>query len=189
MNVVDTDPGSSETDCCANIALASAANLCCVEVVSRTAQQNETWSIIIKVKLNFDILSAPKPIIFRRVPTIFSGIQSALLWARVTMAPRTAWDYGLYPRRFFQRKLEAQSAIVTAMIQLKIVSNILKVPVRRSSHSSPQQTVDLIVKDLQTFALVCPRVSFALDLLGRQRNGEDARSRVLTLPKVVSSFL
>lgn len=62
-----------------------------------------------------------------------------------------------------------------------------QIPVRRSSHPSAHGTVDSIVKDIQTFALVCAHVSFALDVLGKKRNGDDTKSKILTLSKVLPS--
>lgn len=49
--------------------------------------------------------------------------------------------------------------------------------------------MELVVKELQTLALISPHVSFAFDNLGKDRDGQPKRTRVLSLPKVNCSNL
>lgn len=49
MTMTNVEVNFAIIDSYLNLALASAANLCCIEIVSRTAQQRESWSVIMKV--------------------------------------------------------------------------------------------------------------------------------------------
>ena len=64
-----------------------------------------------------------------------------------------------------------------------------KLPIRRRSHSSASRTVELVKREIETFALVFPNVSFSVETSKKGRDSVHAKSkaRVLTIPKVYCS--
>ncbi|KAF7302005.1 Mismatch repair-related protein [Mycena indigotica] len=58
-------------------------------------------------------------------------------------------------------------------------------PVRRLSHASPARTMDAIRRQIETFALVFPQVSFSLKNI---HNAKDDRDMVLRVPKTTSTL-
>ncbi|KAJ3874681.1 hypothetical protein F5051DRAFT_87327 [Lentinula edodes] len=118
-------------------ALASAADLCCLEIASRTSRSRETWSIILKDG-----------------KILYSG--SAVRWRReshgTTICVRDAF-YNL--------------------------------PVRRRSHPSPSRTFEIIRGEIESWALMHPEVSFALEDTQAKLLGS-SKSNILRIPKTSS---
>ncbi|KAJ3808978.1 hypothetical protein F5876DRAFT_89725 [Lentinula aff. lateritia] len=118
-------------------ALASAADLSCLEIASRTSRSRETWSIILKDG-----------------KILYSG--SAVRWRReshgTTICVRDAF-YNL--------------------------------PVRRRSHPSPSRTLEIIRGEIESWALMHPEVSFALEDTQAKLLGS-SKSNILRIPKTSS---
>ncbi|EJD01597.1 uncharacterized protein FOMMEDRAFT_148054 [Fomitiporia mediterranea MF3/22] len=121
-------------------ALASAADLSCIEISSRTSRSKECWSVILK--------GGEK---------LYEG--PSLRWRR-------------------------ERAGTTVSIRDVFFS----LPIRRLSHPSPSRTIELVRRELETFALVFPHVSFTLKDASKEYCGTIDKSRVLTIPKTSSSM-
>ncbi|KAI0340902.1 hypothetical protein BDW22DRAFT_1333807 [Trametopsis cervina] len=119
-------------------ALASAAEIACLEVCSRTARSPQTWSIILKGS-----------------KTLYSG--AATRWRREH--PGTV----IYIRDAFYN-----------------------LPIRRTSHPSPHRTLELVRKEIETFALVFPNVAFNLENTNSNDNLRPERRRIMSVPKTQS---
>ncbi|KAJ8086935.1 DNA mismatch repair protein [Marasmius tenuissimus] len=117
-------------------ALASAADLGCLEISSRTSRSKETWSLIVK-----------------EGRTLYLG--GAVRWKRdghgTTVCVRDAF-YNL--------------------------------PVRRLSHPSSTRSFEIIRRELETYALVFPSVSFNL----RLKSETAAKESTVRIPKSASSL-
>jgi len=122
-------------------ALASAADLSCLEVSSRTAISRQSWSVILKGG-----------------STLYNG--PSIRWRR-----------------------ESHGTVVS------IRDAFYNLPIRRLSHPSPSRTIELIRKDIESFALVFPHVSFTLDNAHRSKDGGPGKGRILTIPKTSSSLM
>ncbi|KAH8096693.1 hypothetical protein BXZ70DRAFT_895863 [Cristinia sonorae] len=119
-------------------ALASAADVSCMEISSRTSRSRESWSVILKGG-----------------SCLYHG-------------PSVRW------------RRESQGTVVS------IRDAFYNLPIRRRSHPSPQKTLDMIRKDMETFALVFPGVSFTLEETGKTRWNRGPH-RILSIPKTESS--
>ncbi|KAF8505939.1 hypothetical protein F5888DRAFT_1604331 [Russula emetica] len=124
-------------------ALASAADVSCLEISSRTAISRQTWSIITK---NGNCL--------------YNG-------------PAARW------------RMEHSGTVV----YLRDIFHNL--PIRRNSHSRPSKTIEIICRDIETLALVFPRVSFTVNTVRQLPEIGPRNDRVLHIPKstsVLSAF-
>ncbi|KZT06406.1 uncharacterized protein LAESUDRAFT_759256 [Laetiporus sulphureus 93-53] len=121
-------------------ALASAADLSCIEISSRTARSRESWSVILK---GGDVL--------------YNG-------------PSVRW------------RRESPGTVVS------VRDAFYNLPIRRRSHPSASKTIELVRKDIETFALVSPHVSFTLENLAENKGESSRMSRVMTVPKTASSL-
>ncbi|TFK85447.1 hypothetical protein K466DRAFT_494735 [Polyporus arcularius HHB13444] len=123
-------------------ALASVADLCCLEVCSRTKHSSENWSVILKGG-----------------QTLYTG--PSIRWRR-----------------------ESPGTVVS------VRDVFYNLPIRRRSHPSAARTVDLVRREIETFALVFPDVCFSLETSKKGQNGVHVRSkaRVLTVPKTQSTL-
>ncbi|KAL0580058.1 DNA mismatch repair protein [Marasmius crinis-equi] len=115
-------------------ALASAADLGCLEISSRTSRSKETWSLILKDG-----------------KTIYLG--AAVRWKRTSHGTTVCVRDAFY-----------------------------NLPVRRFSHPSPARAFEMIRKELETYALVFPNVSFSLRLTSEAVPKEN----MIRLPKNTS---
>ncbi|KAI0082343.1 hypothetical protein K474DRAFT_1585498 [Panus rudis PR-1116 ss-1] len=61
-------------------------------------------------------------------------------------------------------------------------------PIRRLSHPSSQRTLELIRRDVETFALVFPCVSFTVESSRRIREGRTEPMRILAVPKTSNTL-
>ncbi|TCD69227.1 DNA mismatch repair protein [Steccherinum ochraceum] len=126
-------------------ALASAADVSCLEISSRTARSRESWSIILKGGSN-----------------LYNG--PSIRWRRETHGTTVSVRDAFY-----------------------------NLPIRRRSHPPPQKTIETIRREIETYALVFPHVSFTLEETKRAKSGSSERTphRVLSIPKtksIVSTF-
>ncbi|KAI0660771.1 hypothetical protein C8Q70DRAFT_972342 [Cubamyces menziesii] len=123
-------------------ALASAADVACLEISSRTRHSRESWSIILKGG-----------------ETLYTG--PALRWRK-----------------------EYPGTVVS------VRDAFYNLPIRRRSHPNPARTVDLVKREVESFALVFPCVSFTVESTYKAKEGIHARSkaRVLTVPKTSSTL-
>ncbi|KAI0331238.1 hypothetical protein GY45DRAFT_1322484 [Cubamyces sp. BRFM 1775] len=123
-------------------ALASAADVSCLEISSRTKHSRESWSIILKGG-----------------ETLYTG-------------PAVRW------------RKESPGTVVS------VRDAFYNLPIRRRSHPNPARTVDLVKREVESFALVFPGVSFTVESTHKAKEGVHARSktRVLTVPKTSSTL-
>ncbi|RDX53868.1 hypothetical protein OH76DRAFT_1462114 [Lentinus brumalis] len=123
-------------------ALASVADLCCLEVCSRTKHSSENWSVILKGG-----------------QMLYTG-------------PSVRW------------RRESPGTVVS------VRDVFYNLPIRRRSHPSAARTVDLVRREIETFALVFPNVCFSLSTSKKGQDGVHVRSqaRVLTIPKTQSTL-
>ncbi|KAF9515270.1 hypothetical protein BS47DRAFT_1391799 [Hydnum rufescens UP504] len=119
-------------------ALASAADLACLEISSRSRPQSESWSVIAK-----------------------GG-------KRLYFGPAIRW------------RRERPGTVVC------IRDAFYNLPIRRISHPSASRTLELIMKDTQSFSLVFPAVAFSVENTTRDRDGELRKTRALSIPKTSS---
>ncbi|KAI0677319.1 hypothetical protein C8Q78DRAFT_1065895 [Trametes maxima] len=123
-------------------ALASAAEISCIEISSRTKHSRESWSLILKGG-----------------QTLYAG-------------PSIRW------------KRETPGTVVS------IRDAFYNLPIRRRSHPNPARTVELVKRDVESFALVFPEVCFSLDNAGKAKGTTvtHGKTRVLTAPKTLSTL-
>jgi hypothetical protein len=62
-------------------------------------------------------------------------------------------------------------------------NEINKLPIRRTAHVPPHKTLELVKREMETYALVFPEISFTLDDASRLREG-NTTNRLLNIPKV-----
>ena len=84
---------------------------------------------------------------------------------------------------FYNVRICAFKPSCCAWIKLNLA---VQLPIRRRSHPNPARTVDLVKREVESFALVFPCVSFTVESTYKAKEGIHARSkaRVLTVPKV-----
>ncbi|KAI0650516.1 hypothetical protein C8Q79DRAFT_390579 [Trametes meyenii] len=123
-------------------AIASAAELSCFEISSRTKHSRESWSLILKGG-----------------QTLYAG--PSIRWKRET--PGTV---------------------------ISIRDAFYNLPIRRRSHPSPSRTIELVKRDIESFALIFPEVCFSLDNTGRAKDAAAScsKTRVLSVPKTLSTL-
>ncbi|KIM46426.1 hypothetical protein M413DRAFT_441520 [Hebeloma cylindrosporum] len=121
-------------------ALASAADVACMEICSRTEKSRKTWSIILKggKKLYFG---------------------PAVRWKR-------------------------ESAGTTVHVR-DIFYNL---PVRRLSHSSPPRTWELVRREIETYSLMFPHVTFSLEDTTHAGEPSQQKDRIVRIPKTASTL-
>ncbi|KIP02103.1 hypothetical protein PHLGIDRAFT_112417 [Phlebiopsis gigantea 11061_1 CR5-6] len=61
-------------------------------------------------------------------------------------------------------------------------------PIRRSSHTAPARTLELIRKELETLSLVFPYVSFSLEDSHKKTSSHPDTGKITKLPKTVSTL-
>ncbi|KZW04185.1 hypothetical protein EXIGLDRAFT_737842 [Exidia glandulosa HHB12029] len=125
-------------------ALASAADISCLEISSRPSEskQSECWSVIVK-----------------------GGEQ-------------------LHNGRALRWKLpDAQSGTVVS-----VRDAFYNLPVRRHSHPSPTRTLELVRREIESYALASPHVSFSLENTAPAGAPSSSKSagKVLVIPKTMS---
>ncbi|EIN10511.1 hypothetical protein PUNSTDRAFT_125326 [Punctularia strigosozonata HHB-11173 SS5] len=122
-------------------ALASAAEVSCLEVASRTNVSRECWSILVK---------GPN--------ILYDG-------------PSVRW------------RRETQGTVVC------IRDAFFNIPVRRSSHTAPGKTLETIQRDIETYALMFPGVSFTLEDTNNRGASSTSRTtkRLMAIPKTTST--
>ncbi|KAG8890486.1 DNA mismatch repair protein [Tulasnella sp. 332] len=103
-------------------ALASAADVSCLEISTRNATSNESWSVIAK-----------------------GGEQ-------VYYGPAVRW-----------RRTKPGTVV-------SIREAFYNLPIRRKSHPTAQRTLDMIRKELETYALMSPNVNFTLEKTIHERD-------------------
>ncbi|KAG7097308.1 hypothetical protein E1B28_004670 [Marasmius oreades] len=117
-------------------ALASASDLGCLEISSRTSRSRETWSIILKGG-----------------KTIYTG--AAVRWKRTSQG--------------------------TTVCVRDAFHNI---PVRRLSHPTPLRSFEIIRREIESYALVFPHISFHLQFTAEAGTKEN----LFRIPKSISSL-
>ncbi|KAI9068501.1 hypothetical protein FKP32DRAFT_1561492 [Trametes sanguinea] len=124
-------------------ALASAADISCLEISSRTKHSREAWSVILKGG-----------------EMLYAG--SAIRWRR-----------------------ESPGTVVS------VRDAFYNLPIRRRAHPNPIRTLELVKRDIESFALMFPGASFTLDDTSKGRGGAHGRSkiRVLSVPKTTSTLV
>ncbi|KAI0311741.1 hypothetical protein OF83DRAFT_1068318 [Amylostereum chailletii] len=121
-------------------ALASAADISCLEIASRTARSRESRTIVLKDG-----------------KCLYEG-------------PSTRW-----------RRERAGTVVCLRDI-------FYNLPIRRTSHTGPAKTLELIRKDIEMYALMFPRVAFALEDVVKSRDGGYEKGRLLAIPKTSSTL-
>ncbi|KAI0265216.1 hypothetical protein BC834DRAFT_880631 [Gloeopeniophorella convolvens] len=121
-------------------ALASAADVSCLEISSRSTTSGQTWTVITKSGR-----------------CLYHGL--ATRWRRDR--PGTV----VYLRDIFHN-----------------------LPIRRTSHSRPSRTMEIICRDVETLALVFPGVSFTVSNTREPADDAPPISRVLSIPKTSSTL-
>ncbi|KAI0832649.1 hypothetical protein BC628DRAFT_1441564 [Trametes gibbosa] len=123
-------------------ALASIADIACLEISSRTLHSRESWSIILKGG-----------------QTLYSG--PAIRWRR-----------------------EFPGTVVS------VRDAFFNLPIRRRSHPNAARTVELVKREIESFALVLPNVTFSLETMRRRKDDAYARTktRILNVPKTGSTL-
>ncbi|KAH7887522.1 hypothetical protein F5I97DRAFT_1861022 [Phlebopus sp. FC_14] len=116
-------------------ALSSMADLCCLEISSRTARARESWSVILKAG-----------------KSLYTG--PSIRWRR-----------------------ESAGTVVS------VLDAFFSLPVRRSSHPSPNKTIELIRHEVEAYALVFPIISFSFRDVSRATEGNPNKSHILKIPK------
>ncbi|OSD04616.1 hypothetical protein PYCCODRAFT_1386837 [Trametes coccinea BRFM310] len=124
-------------------ALASTADISCLEISSRTKHSREAWSVILKGG-----------------EMLYAG--SAMRWRR-----------------------ESPGTVVS------VRDAFYNLPIRRRAHPNPIRTLELVKRDIESFALMFPGVSFTLENTTKARGGAHGRSkiRVLSVPKTTSTLV
>ncbi|KZT71436.1 hypothetical protein DAEQUDRAFT_666030 [Daedalea quercina L-15889] len=117
-------------------ALASAADVSCLEISSRTARSRESWSVILK-----------------EGKTLYHG--RSLRWRR-----------------------ESPGTVVS------VRDAFYNLPIRRRSHPSAARTLELVRRDIETFALMFPNVAFSVENTHKTRSGTTGSGKVMIVPKV-----
>ncbi|KAJ7068645.1 hypothetical protein C8F01DRAFT_1050970 [Mycena amicta] len=118
-------------------ALASCADICCLEISSRTALSKQTWSVIVKGS-----------------NSLYNG--AAVRWRR-------------------------ESPGTTVCIR----DAFYNLPVRRLSHPAPARTLNEIRRQIESFALVFPEVTFTLE---NTHTVKDEKDMILRVPKTISTL-
>ncbi|PCH40853.1 hypothetical protein WOLCODRAFT_99424 [Wolfiporia cocos MD-104 SS10] len=121
-------------------ALASAADLSCLEISSRTARSYESWSVILKGG-----------------ETLYNG--PSIRWRR-----------------------ESPGTVVS------VRDAFYNLPIRRLSHPSSSKAIELIKRDIETFALMFAHVCFSLEDTNKSKESGLGKGRVLTVPKTASTL-
>ncbi|KAG9015538.1 DNA mismatch repair protein [Tulasnella sp. JGI-2019a] len=119
-------------------ALASAADVSCIEISTRDANANESWSVIAK-----------------------GGEQ-------VYYGPAVRW-----------RRTKPGTVV-------SIRDAFYNLPIRRKSHPNAQRTIEMIRKELETYALISPGVAFTLEKTVYERDTKTRQVRVMTIPMSLS---
>lgn len=71
--------------------------------------------------------------------------------------------------------------MITSVVSVLTESQL---PVRRLSHTTPAKTLDIMRKEMETFALVFPHVSFSLENTHKASSGRPDARRIIKIPKV-----
>ncbi|KAI1796165.1 hypothetical protein LXA43DRAFT_988663 [Ganoderma leucocontextum] len=123
-------------------ALASIANLCCLEISSRTTHSDKSYSIILKGE-----------------QTLYTG-------------PSVRW------------RRESPGTVVS------VRDAFYNLPIRRKAHPNSARTIELVRRDISTYSLVFPEVSFTLETMHKAKDGGRAKSntRLLIVPKTSSTL-
>ncbi|KAF9481858.1 hypothetical protein BDN70DRAFT_930536 [Pholiota conissans] len=121
-------------------ALASAADIACLEICSRTSKSRNTWSIILKGS-----------------QTLYVG--PAVRWQRES--PGTA---------------------------VCVRDAFYNLPVRRLSHASPARAWDLVHREIETYALMFPHVTFSLEDASQADKQPQHKERIFRIPKTASTL-
>ena len=137
------------------LALASAADLSCIEISSRTSRSKESWSIILK-----------------------GGEQ-------LYYGPSTRWRRESSGTSVLLRDVFFNVTTITSIYhRILCLYYWEQLPVRRLSHPNPSRTIELIKRELEQLALMHPDISFSLKDESKELSTVPERSRVLVIPKV-----
>jgi DNA mismatch repair protein MLH3 len=63
-----------------------------------------------------------------------------------------------------------------------LIYRFVQLPVRRKSHTSPTRTIEYVRRELETYALMFPNVSFSLENTHRA-DSKTVEAYVLRIPK------
>ncbi|TDL29827.1 hypothetical protein BD410DRAFT_811341 [Rickenella mellea] len=121
-------------------ALASAADISCIEISSRTFRSKECWSII-----------------FKGGEKLYYG--PSIRWRRES--PGTA---------------------------VSIRDTFFNLPIRRLSHPNEARTIELVRRDLESFALMFPNVAFSLENTAKEARLGLGKGRVVTIPQTATTL-
>ncbi|KZT35571.1 ATPase domain of HSP90 chaperone/DNA topoisomerase II/histidine kinase [Sistotremastrum suecicum HHB10207 ss-3] len=121
-------------------ALASVADISCLEISSRTAGAKESWSVI--VKGGKELYVGP-----------------AIRWRR-------------------------ESPGTTVCIR----DAFYNLPIRRTSHTAPARTVELVKKEIEVYALMFPGVTFSVETANKSKETH-GKNRILTILPTGSTLL
>ncbi|KAI0772145.1 hypothetical protein BD413DRAFT_678644, partial [Trametes elegans] len=122
-------------------ALASAADVACLEISSRTKHSRESQAVILKGG-----------------KTLYLG-------------PSIHW------------RKQSPGTVVS------VRDAFYNLPIRRQSHTKPSRTIELVKREIESFALVFPNVSFSLDATHKAKAvSVPSKARVLTIPKTQSTL-
>jgi hypothetical protein len=96
------------------------------------------------------------------------------------MEARVSRNSSMHTRRVLQRtRLFFFSWLISVAY---LFFALLQLPIRRLSHPNPVRTVELIRKELETYALVFPNVAFSLENSAKEK--ENGKGRITTINQV-----
>lgn len=157
------------------LALASVADLCCLEISSRTRHSTESWSIILKVCHIQFIAYNETDFLVIRVDN-YCMVAHPFAGAGERQEPP-------FPSETYSIMSVSMEFIGIVLLWLK---RIAQLPIRRRSHPSSARTIELVKREIEVYALVFPDVSFSLESTGKAKENAELRqrSRILTIPRV-----
>jgi len=129
-------------------------------------------------KLDCDYQGVHLSALFRSSSELSLGWKISIRWAFDALAARSSWNDCVHARYLLQRLWP----FIEPEISLLFVGQL---PLRRNTHVSPAKTLDAVRRDIETFALVFPTVSFSLEDISRSRSG--LNGRVVAIKKVYIS--
>lgn len=154
------------------IALSSMAELCCLEISSRTSQSRESWSVILKV-CECGCCANMAQLVLQGGKSLYSG--PSIRWRRETPGSVVC----------------VRDAFFSASQAIHGISSSdgrTQLPIRRQSHPSTAKTIDGIKQEVEAYALMFPNVAFTLQDDSKSRDNASSKGHVLRVPKVRKSF-
>ena len=135
---------------CITLALASIADLSVLEVSSRTARARQSWSTILKVRTR-DIARC------RKLTYSAQGTDALYFGPSVRWQRQSAGTTVCVRDAFHNVRVPHSSSRTRFTSDVK-----LQLPVRRLAHTPSARTLELIRREIETYALVFPNVTFQL---------------------------